>query len=59
MRNSDTLLVGWDADRKEGDIPILIIGRKSYGEKVEIVNQFQGQEAKELYFRLLKKEGQS
>lgn len=59
MNTSDTLLVGWDAGQKEGDIPVLVVGRKAWGEKVVIVNQFQGQEAEELYSRLLKKEGQS
>lgn len=60
MNTSDTLLVGWDAGQKEGDIPVLIVGRRAWGQKeVVVVNQFQGQEAEELYSRLLKKEGQS
>ncbi len=44
MRNSDTLLVGWD--HSHGDIPILIVGRKA-----------PGQEAEELYKRLVTKDG--
>ena len=47
MRNFDTLLVGWDYSH--GDIPILIVGRKAPGDKADIINQFQGQEAKDLY----------
>lgn len=53
MKTSDTILVGWDAGH--GDIPILIIGRKSAGEQVEIINQFQGIEATELYRKLVTK----
>lgn len=43
MKNSDTLLVGFD--NKHGDIAVLIVGRKEPGEKVQIINQFQGKEA--------------
>lgn len=53
MKNSDTLLVGFD--NKHGDIAVLIVGRKEPGEKVQIINQFQGKEAEELYQRLLRK----
>lgn len=53
MKASDTILIGWDASH--GDIPILIIGRKSTGEQVEIINQFQGIEATELYRKLVTK----
>lgn len=55
MKNSDTLLVGWDYSH--GDIPILIVGRKVPGDKADIINQFQGQEAKDLYERLVTKNG--
>ncbi len=54
MKNSDTLLVGFD--NKHGDIAVLIVGRKEPGEKVQIINQFQGKEAKELYQKLSTKE---
>lgn len=53
MKNSDTLLVGFD--HSHGDIAVLIIGRKDAGEKVQIINQFQGKEAEELYERLVMK----
>lgn len=55
MRNSDTLLIGWDYSH--GDIPVLIVGRKAPGDKADIINQFQGQEAKDLYERLVTKDG--
>ena len=53
MKNSDTLLVGFD--HSHGDIAVLIIGRKDGGEKVQIINQFQGKEAEELYKKLAEK----
>lgn len=54
MKDSDTLLVGYDKSSGH-DVAILIVGRKAPGEAVEIVNQFQGEEAVELYSKLLKK----
>lgn len=51
MKNSDTLLVGFD--NKHGDIAVLIVGRKEPGEKVQIINQFQGKEAEEERFHKL------
>lgn len=44
----DTLLVS-----RSGDV--LVIGRKRPNESLEIVNAFQGDEAEELYRRLLEK----
>lgn len=55
MKNSDTLLVGFD--HSHGDIAVLIIGRKDAGENVQIINQFQGKEAEELYKKLVEKGG--
>lgn len=45
---TDTLLVS-----RSGDV--LAVGRKRPNESVEIVNVFQGDEAEELYRRLLEK----
>lgn len=53
MNKSDTLLVGFD--HANGDIAVLIIGRKGAGESVGIINQLQGDEAVKLYNRLLSK----
>lgn len=55
MRDSDVILVGWD--HSHGDIPVLIVGRKSAGESVDIINQFEGDEARALYERLVIKKG--
>ena len=52
-KDQDTLLAGFD--HTHGDIAVLIIGRKEYDGKVQIVNQFQGKEAEELYERLVEK----
>ena len=54
MKNSDTLLVGFD--HSHGDIAVLIIRRKEAGENVQIINQFQGEEAEALYKKLVEKE---
>ena len=53
MKKSDTILVGFD--HGHGDIAVLIVGRKEHGGTVQIINQFQGKEAEELYQRLLRK----
>lgn len=42
-------------DHAHGDIAVLIIGRKEADGKIQIVNQFQGKEAEELYERLVEK----
>lgn len=55
MKNSDTLLVGFD--HSSGDIAVLIVGRKDTDESVQIINQFQGEEAVELYRKLVGKNG--
>ena len=52
-KDQDTLLAGFD--HTHGDIAVLIIGRKESDGKVQIVNQFQGKEAEELYERLVEK----
>ncbi len=52
MKNPDTLLVGFDNAHGD-DAAVLIVGRKAPGDSVQIINQFQGREALELYQRLL------
>ena len=56
MRNivSDTLLVGVDFTNGP-DADVLIVGRKKEGEAIDIVNSFQGQEARDLYAKLITK----
>lgn len=52
---ADTFLVSFDY--RHGDIPVLIVGRRGKEKEMDIVNAFQGDEAKELYQKLTKKEG--
>lgn len=51
---ADSLLIGFDSTNGK-DISVLIVGRKTPGEVVEIINAFQGEEANELYRRLITK----
>jgi hypothetical protein len=54
MIMTTSLLIGFDkADN--GDIPVLIVGRKQPGDVVEIINAFQGEEAEALYNKLVTK----
>lgn len=48
---SDTFLVG--VDFTKGKNGVLIVGRKRMNESVDIINAFQGQEAWDLYQRLI------
>lgn len=51
---ADSLLIGFDSTNGK-DISVLIVGRKTPGEVVEIINAFQDEEANELYKRLITK----
>ena len=51
LREIDTLLVGFD--NANGDITALIVGRKRPNQFIDIINALQGDEAKELYERLI------
>lgn len=55
----DSILVSVDFSNKN-NTGVLIVGRKRMNQSVEIINAFQGKEAKELYEKLVtpKKEGQ-
>lgn len=48
---NDTIIVSYDDH--SNDVPILIVGRKRLNESTEIINAFDGDEAKELYERLI------
>ena len=48
---NDAIIVSYDDH--SNDVPILIIGRKRLNESTEIINAFDGDEAKELYERLI------
>ena len=60
MKNSitDTILVGFNR-YKNGDNTVLIVGRKRPNESVDIINAFEGDEALELYRRLVTKKDDS
>lgn len=53
MNANECLLVGVDFSRG-GDSGVLIVGRKS-GADVEVINAFQGEEARQLYLKLITK----
>ena len=48
----DTILVSY-CSTHDKDYPVLIVGRKRPNESIEIVNAFQGEEAIELYKKLV------
>jgi hypothetical protein len=52
---NDTIIVSYDDH--SNDVPILIVGRKRLNESTEIINAFDGDEAKELYERLVTVKG--
>ena len=51
-RLSDTVLVSFDREPPDSD-PVLIVGRKRNSQSVNIINAFQGDDAVELYNRLI------
>ena len=51
---NDCILVSIDFTHG-GDADVLIVGRKLFGESVDIINAFQGEEARELYKKLVTK----
>ena len=50
---NDTLLVSIDI--REGGSVLMLIGRKRKGEMLEVINTFQGEEAKDIYNKLIMK----
>lgn len=54
----DTLIITFDY--KDGDVPVLLVGRKifdaMYETKLEVINEFTGDDAVSLYNLLTKKE---
>lgn len=51
MKDSDALLVGFD--HAGGDNAVLIISRKDSDDKMQVINEFYGKEAEELYKKLI------
>lgn len=50
----DTILIGVDFSQKDST-GVLIVGRQKMNQSVEIINAFQGEEAIELYKKLVTK----
>ena len=51
MSTTDAIVVSYDY-REDKDNAVLIVGRKRLNESMEIINAFDGEEAKELYAKL-------
>lgn len=54
IKTTDTILVSYDFTHGK-DKSVLVVGRKQPKETVEIINAFQGEEAEELYKKLITK----
>lgn len=54
IKTTDTILVSYDFTHGE-DKSVLVVGRKRPNQTVEIINAFQGEEAEELYKKLINK----
>lgn len=50
----DTILIGVDFSKKDST-GVLVVGRQRMNQSVEIINAFQGEEAIELYKKLVTK----
>lgn len=53
-KNTGSLIIGYDINHPTGNA-VLIVGRKRMNESIEIINAFQGEEATELYTKLITK----
>ena len=54
MEVNESLIIGVDFTNGR-DAGILIVGRKKPKQDVEVINAFQGEEARELYLKLITK----
>lgn len=52
MTNTGSVIVSWDFSKGK-DVGVLLVGRQKPGRNVEIVNAFQGQEAVDIYKKLM------
>ena len=57
MSTTDTILVSYDYTHGR-DTSVLIVGRKLPDQSVDIINAFQGEEAEELYKKLVTKDSE-
>ena len=51
---ADSVLVGFSVDPKK-NTPVLIVGRKPKNKPVEVINAFEGEEAQNLWNKLVVK----
>lgn len=51
MKSTDSVIVSWDFSHGK-DVGVLIVGHQKNGQ-VEVINAYQGEEAHELYERLI------
>lgn len=51
MKSTDSVIVSWDFSHGK-DVGVLIVGYQKNG-RVEVINAYQGEEAHELYERLI------
>ena len=51
-KTSDSLIIGFDSSAGK-DVTVLIVGRKKPREAVDVINTFDGEEAIELYKKLI------
>ena len=51
-KTSDSLIIGFDSSAGK-DVTVLIVGRKKPRESVDVINTFDGEEAIELYKKLI------
>lgn len=56
-KTSDSLIVGFDSSAGK-DGTVLIVGRKKPREAVDVINAFNGEEALELYEKLVTPKGE-
>lgn len=52
MNGSGSVIVSWDFSKGK-DVGVLLVGKKVPGKDVEIINAFQGQEAVDIYKKLM------
>ena len=55
MKKTGSVIVSWDFSHGR-DADVLIVGEQKNG-KIDIINAFQGGEARDLYLRLTTKKG--
>ena len=52
MNGSGSVIVSWDFSKGK-DVGVLLVGEKKPGKDAEIINAFQGQEAVDIYKKLM------